>query len=126
MRFTSPTLFIAGSFLAFVACSSSNDVVGGADGGAPEIDGGSTTSSSGTASNGGASGSTNEAGTDAPVDAGPQWTFKSTTVKFDHWGTERYYLVREPSSYDANKAYPLVVFLHGNPSDAQWASLNTP
>lgn len=119
-------VFVGGTVLAVIACRSSNDVAGDADAGPPGADGGNATSSSGTTSSGGSSGNTDEAGTDTGVDAGPQWTFKSTTVKLDHLGTERYFIVREPSDYDANKAYPLVVFLHGNPSDAQWASLNTP
>lgn len=122
MRFTSSIVSAAGTILAVLACSSSNSggVAGdvGPDASTPEEDG--AASSSGTTSSGGSSGIAPQ--DDGGVDAGPQWTFKSTTVKLQHWGVERYYILREPSNYDANKAYPLVVFLHGNPSSAEWSA----
>lgn len=127
MRLTSSIVFVAGTIVAALACSSSD---GGAvaepvaEGGTPPIEEGGTTSSSGTTSSGGSSGVAPQE--DAAVDSGPKWTFKSTTVKVQHWGVERYYILREPSSYDPNKAYPLVVFLHGNPSTAEWAATYTP
>lgn len=118
MRFASAIIFSAGTILAVMACSSEGASVGeaGPDGGAPNEQDGAASSSSG----GGSSSGT------PPLDAGgdttPELKFKSTTVKFEHWGVERYYIVVEPEDYDANKAYPLVVFLHGNPSSAEWSA----
>jgi poly(3-hydroxybutyrate) depolymerase len=125
MRPTWSIVFAAGALVAIFACSSSTGgTVGdvGPESGTPDDDAG-TTSSSGTTSSGGSSSGTPSQ--DGGADAGPQWTFKSTTVKLQHWGVERYYIVREPSNYDANKAYPLVVFLHGNPSSAEWSATYT-
>lgn len=116
---------VAGALLTVFACSSSDGgTVGGvtSEAGVPDEDGG-TTSSSGTTSSGGSSGVAPP--TDAGADTGPQWTFKSTTVKLQHWGVERYYILREPDNYDATKAYPLVVFLHGNPSNAEFSATYT-
>jgi poly(3-hydroxybutyrate) depolymerase len=120
MRFRSSLVFAIGTLVAAIACSSSNGgAVGevGPEGGAPTEDGSPATSSSGGSS-----------GDAPPQDDGPdvpQLKFETKTIKIQHEGAERYYILRVPDDYDANKAYPLVVFLHGNPSDAEWAATYT-
>jgi polyhydroxybutyrate depolymerase len=121
MRFTSSIVIATSMILAAIACSSSN---GGAVGGESDTDGGPASEDGPSSSSGGSSSGSSPQG-DGGGDAAPELKFKSETVKVQHWGAERYYILRVPDDYDAKKAYPLVVFLHGNPSDAEWSATYT-
>jgi poly(3-hydroxybutyrate) depolymerase len=122
MRFASSIVFVSGTILTVLACSSSDGgAVGqaGPDGGATSSSGGS--SGSGPA-DGGSSGTTSSSGsTDAAADADVEYV-KNTTIKMQHESVERSYVLSVPLDYSAAKSYPVYVWLHGDPGDAVSAS----
>ncbi|MEZ4264195.1 MAG: prolyl oligopeptidase family serine peptidase [Polyangiaceae bacterium] len=108
-----PKLVAAGATLALaLACSSSDpsppapalpvDSDGGGGGGVDASSGGSSSGSSGT--------------TDPK-----QWV-ATTTEQLVHQGATRRYVLSVPLDYDAGKKYPLYLFLHGNPGNAESAA----
>src|SRR5687768_5241383 len=124
MRFSSSSsissiVFVAGTIVTVLACSSSESTPAGTapDGGSTSSGGGSSSgddggSSSGTTSSGGSSGTP-----DATVDL-----VKNTTVKMQHDGEERTYVLSVPTDYQATKKYPLYVWLHAHPGSAEGAA----
>lgn len=123
MRRSSSFVFVAGVMLTVFACSSSSNTIGGpAD---PTTDGGSTTSSSGTTGADGSTSSSTSSGGDADAADTTQPEVQyvtTTTVKMQHDGVERSYVLSVPIDYDASKKYPLWIWLHGDPGNATSAS----
>lgn len=97
-----------------LACTGSEPTNGsdGASSGAAASGGvtGSDASSGGTSGTSDGSASAPEGGAADPVE------LATNTMKFE--GRDRTYVVAKPKTYDARKAYPLVMAFHGNPSSA--------
>jgi polyhydroxybutyrate depolymerase len=90
-----------------IACKGSSDSGGASSGGAS-----SSSSSSGDPIRGGTS------GTGSP-DVPPPPPAVNLTLETMQWnGIARTYFLGKPRTYDAARAYPLVVSFHGNPSSA--------
>lgn len=96
--------------LALVACSNSDE------GNNPPAPGSSTSSSSGTAPVSTTTPTTTT--TNEPPPPPKPSKVVTSTVAVDVGGTARQYVLAVPKTYDANKAYPLIVALHGDGQDA--------
>lgn len=77
----------------------------GDDSGTPEASASSSTSSSSSSG-----------------DPLPKEWVKTTTENVQHQGSARRYILSVPLDYDANKKYPLYIWLHGNPGTAENAA----
>ena len=113
-------VFVSGIVLTVIACSTSSvepppaqTTPDGGSSGTPDTGVDANASSSGTTSSGG----TSDASDGAPVDL-----VKNTTIKMQHAGDERTYVLSVPTDYDASKKYPLYVWLHGHPGSAEGAA----
>src|SRR5688500_4759283 len=122
MRLFALTL-AAGALVALVAVACSDDENGSSSGNvAPD---GSTSGnpdgqSSGDLPDGQSSGTSATSG--HPPSADVQYSEESMQVN----GENRTYVLAVPTKYDANKKYPLVMVLHGNPGDAKGLVANLP
>ncbi len=114
MRPRSSSFACLGVFLAiaaFTACSSSSNSTG-SSGGAGD-DGGGTLPDGAPIGDDGGGGAD---GTSPPPPPGPG--MKTTHESMQVNGTTRTYILAVPATYDAARAYPLVMVLHGNPGTA--------
>ena len=107
MRSSSPLACAALGCLLLFSCSSesSSGTDPGADGG------GGTDSPTGPDGSGGEGGGGEEK---------PPPVTTTTTETFTFGEAERKYVLSVPIDYDANRAYPLVMELHGNPGTAEF------
>jgi polyhydroxybutyrate depolymerase len=122
MRALSSFVFVAGALLTVLACSSSDPAPAA---GAPDSGTSSGPDPNDVDANASSSTSGGTSGDDAAPDAAIVWT-KQTTETLQHAGSARTYILSVPLAYDANKSYPLYMWLHGNPSSAAAAAQYTP
>ena len=109
MRFSSLLLFFVASAAAAVACSSSDG---------PTVT--PATPEGGASSSGGDGTPDPDGGSIVPGEDGAAPAYvKTTTETFQHEGGARIYILSVPVDYDANKKYPVYLFMHGNPGDAE-------
>lgn len=121
MRISSSIVFVGGALVTVLACSSSESTIAGTapDGGTTSSSGGG--SSSGDDGGGSSSGTTSSGGSSGTPDAAVEWVKNETfTTQVD--GDDRTYIVSVPVDYAASKSYPLYVWLHGDPGNAQSAA----